>query len=127
MVDKSDYGPVALRLVLGLMFVLPGFDKLMGMIGGGHMVVNMLWGVAALGWLLALVEILFGLSILAGWKLEWTVWPVAAVLAGAIFMVVLPGRADNPMWMINLLFHLAAIAGLFSLSVSGPGKWAVNA
>ena len=122
----NDYGPTALRLALGLLFILPGISKLMGMLSGGHPVVGMLWGSAALAWLLLLVEIVFGLSVLLGFKLEWTVWPLVVVMIGAIFIGVLPGRAENPMWVINLMFHLTAIAGLFSLSQSGPGAIAVG-
>jgi len=122
--DKHAFGASLLRLVLGLLFIVPGVSKLMGMLGGGHMVVDMLWGQAWLAWVLLLVEILFGLAVLLGWQLKWTVWPLVVIMLGALVVAVVP--MGGPMMMVNALFHLLAVAGLVSLFLTGPGAWAVG-
>lgn len=120
---KANFGPVMLRIILGLLFVIPGVSKLMGMLSGGHGVVDMLWGSAALAWLLLLVEIVAGAALLLGWKVEWMSLPLIVVMIGAIFIAVIPNMNGSP---VNLLFHLLAIASLGSLTVTGPGAYAVD-
>ncbi|MDD9954243.1 MAG: DoxX family protein [Candidatus Woesearchaeota archaeon] len=122
---NAAYSPTILRVALSLLFIVPGLDKLLGMISGGHMIVNILWGLAVLGWILALVEILFGLAVLLGWRLQWTVWPLVLVMLGAVFLAVIP--AGGPMMLVNIFFHVLAVAALVSLSLSGPGAMAVDA
>lgn len=117
------YGPLLLRIALGLLFLIPGLMKLQSLVTTGtHMLVGMIGLV--LVWILALVEVIAGASLLVGWMTRIMVWPLVAVMLGAIFMAVIPGRADNPMWIIDLLFHLVAIAGLVSLYLTGPGAYA---
>ncbi len=125
MADMKDYGPVGLRLILGLLFLLPGIMKLMDLFSTGtHMVVGMLWGITALAWILAIVEVLGGLAVLIGWQIKYAVWPLAIVMLGAI---VLLAMGEAGIATTNLLFHLLAIAGLLSLFFTGPGKYAVEA
>lgn len=121
---NAEYGPAVLRVFLGLLFIVPGLGKLMdptpitGMLGT--------LGFPAAGffaWLLLLSEIVFGLAVLLGWKLEWTVWPLVLVLLVATVMVAIPNMNGNP---VTVLFHLVGIAGLVSLSLTGPGKYAVG-
>ncbi|MFT4303395.1 MAG: DoxX family protein [Candidatus Woesearchaeota archaeon] len=120
---NSGYGATLLRLVLGLLFVVPGIDKLLGMISGGHMLAGML-GVP-LTWLVLLSEIAFGIAILIGFQLKYTVWPLVIILAAAIIMVNLP-NATSVMGWLDVLFHLLGIAALISLYLTGPGKIAVD-
>lgn len=123
MADMKQYGPLLLRVFLGLLMLIPGIMKLMSLISTGeHVLVGML-GMAGV-WALALVEVLVGVSLLLGWMTKYVVWIPAVILAGAIFMVVIPGK--EPMWQINLLFHLQAIAGYISLYLTGPGANAMD-
>lgn len=122
----DKYAPSLWRLILGPLFVIPGVDKLMGMLTGGHMVVKMLWGVAAFAWILLSVEIIFGLMVFIGYKVRIAVWPLVGVILGAVLLAVVPTFGTNPLAMINLLFHLLAIVGLVSLSLTGPGAIAVD-
>ncbi len=121
--DCRAYAPSVLRLGLGLLFVIPGLDKLFGMLGGGHMLAGMIG--AGLTWIVLLAEIVFGAALLAGWKTKYTVWPLIVIMVVATVMMVIP-NLSQPMGMINLLFHILAITGLVSVYFSGPGAVAVK-
>lgn len=120
----EEFGPTILRTGLGFLFLIPGFDKLVAMLGEGHMIADMI-GVSG-AWVLLLAEIIFGIAILAGWKLHLTTIPLMIIMAGAIYTAVLPQLGQNPMAVINLLFHLLAIFGLVSLAFTGPGEYSVE-
>ncbi|MBI4016938.1 MAG: DoxX family protein [Candidatus Aenigmarchaeota archaeon] len=125
--DKSEYGPTLLRLVLGPLFLIPGFSKL----ANPSMITQMLEGLgfpapAFFGWLLLLSEIIFGASVLLGWKVKYTVWPLTIVLLVAVATVYVPKLATDPMAMISVLFHALGIAALISLSLTGPGALAIS-
>lgn len=115
-----------LRILLGLLFIIPGLGKLMDPAG----IIGMLGGLGFplpvfFGWLLLLSEIVFGLAVLVGYKVKWTAWPLVAVLAVATIIVHLP-TLGTPMGPITVLFHLIGIAGLIVLASEGPGAWAVS-
>lgn len=124
---KAGYGATLLRVTLGLLFIVPGLGKLMG----PEMITGMLGDIgfpapAFFAWVLLLSEILFGLAILLGWKLQYTVWPLVVILAVALLTVHLKTLGD-PMGRVNVLFHLAGLAGLISLYLTGPGEYAIGA
>lgn len=125
--NYAKYGPTLLRAVLGLLFILPGLNKL----GNPAMIIGMLGGLgfpapAFFGWILLLSEILFGAAVLVGWKTKYTVWPLVVVLAVATLTVGLPALGTSPMAMINVSFHLLGIAALISLFLTGSGAVAVK-
>ncbi len=117
----EDYAPTILRIGLGFLFLLPGLISLW--VGEGHMIAEMLGPVGA--WILLGVEIIFGLTVLLGWQVEYSVIPLIVIMGGAIYMTILPELGDDGM-VIDLLFHLLAIAGLISLSLSGAGAYAID-
>lgn len=122
--NVNQYGPTVLRLLLGLLFVIPGLMKLMN----PGMIIGMLGELgfpapAFFGWLLLLSEIVFGVAVLVGWKVRYTVWPLVFIMLVAIFTVTIPTMQGNP---VTLLFHLAAVAGLVSLYLTGPGALGVK-
>ena len=125
---KENYGPFVLRLGLGILFFIPGLQKL----ANPGMIIGMLDGMGVplatlMGWVLLLSEIVFGASILVGWKLKKTVWPLAVIMAIALFAVHVPAwMSGAPMALISVLFHLVGIAGLISLYYSGAGAYAVK-
>ena len=121
--EMKEYNPSVLRLVLGLLFIIPGVTKLMNPVG----VIGMLQGMGFFwpivwGWLVILSEVLFGLTVLVGWKLKYTIWPLVVIMIVASVLVVIPNMKSPT----NLLFHLLAIAGLLSIAWTGPGKFAVK-
>ncbi len=120
--NNAEVGHAILRVFLGLLFLVPGLNKLMAMLTSGtHPVMGLLNNSLVLVWLLIIVEVVCGLALILGYKTKWVVWPLSVVLLVALFMVAL-----NPLDMISLLFHLTGIAGLVSLYFTGPGLYAVQ-
>ncbi|MEK6908547.1 MAG: DoxX family protein [Nanoarchaeota archaeon] len=80
------------RILLGLVMLVPGLLKLF--VIGSDAVVGMLssnvlfsWAPGFWAWVLILSEIVFGIAILASWKLEYTVWPPIVIMLVAAFTV----------------------------------------
>ncbi len=122
----SRYGPTLLRLALGVMFLIAGYGKIKGPNNIVGMLTNMgFFAPMFFAWVLILSEIIFGLTVLIGWKVKYTVWPLVIILAVAIIKAVIPNLAQ-PGGSINLLFHLLGIAALISLALTGPGEIAVS-
>ncbi|HLC54104.1 MAG TPA: DoxX family protein [Candidatus Nanoarchaeia archaeon] len=104
------------RILLGLLMLVPGIAKLWGLINPGDkgwFVPSMLSQIGFpapifFAWVLMLSEIVFGIAILASWKLKYTVWPPIIILLVAALTLA----RNNP---ANLLLHLVAIANLWLL------------
>jgi len=96
-------------------------SMIIGMLGGLGFPAPVFWG-----WLLLLSEIFFGASVLIGWKVRHTVWPLVIVLAVATVTVHLPSMASNPAGLLDVLFRLLGIAALINLHLNGPGAVAVS-
>ena len=127
MENNKGHGLAILRIVAGLLFLLPGIMKLMDPAG----ITGMLTGLgfpapSFLAWILLLSEIIFGASLIVGWKTKYTTWPLVIVLLVATLTVALPGALENPMGWVNVLFHLVGIGALISIFLDGPGAWAVS-
>jgi putative oxidoreductase len=115
----KEFGPFALRIGIGGIFVFAGIMKLMN----PSMVVGMLEGmgfpVAAFWtWLLIIVELLCGVAVLTGFQLKWTTIPLAIVMFVAIAVSL-----DQVSVITN---NLVILSGLVSLWLSGPGAWALS-
>lgn len=122
----NRYGPTLLRLALGIMFLIAGYNKIKGPDNVTGMLTNMgFFAPVFFAWILILSELIFGLTILIGWKVKYTVWPLVIILAVAIIKVVIPNLAQ-PGGPTNLSFHLLGIATLISLALTGPGEIAVS-
>jgi len=119
----EEYGHIALRVIIGLIFLIPGISKLMDPSG----ITGMLEGLgfpaaSAIAWLLLLTEIIFGAALILGFRLKYTVWPLVAILIVAIAAVHIP-NAQGAMGWVNVLWHALGIAVLLELYVMGPGAW----
>jgi putative oxidoreductase len=122
--EKSKYGPLLLRIAIGAIFLYTGIGKLLNPAGPTGMLQGLGFPAPAFfAWVLLLSEIIFGLSVLLGWKVRYTVWPLVLIMVIAIFAVVLPNANGN---YLNALFHLLVIAGSISLFLTGPGAAAVD-
>ncbi|MEM3113288.1 MAG: DoxX family protein [Candidatus Pacearchaeota archaeon] len=122
--EYAKFGPTLIRVFLGLLMLIPGISKLMNTEMPIGMLTNL--GFPApifLAWVLLLSEIIFGVSVIIGWKVKYTIWPLVIVLTVATIFVVIPNMNGNP---VNLLFHLSAIAGLISLFLTGPGALSLD-
>ena len=118
MKENTDFGPFFVRIGLGLLFIFPGIMKLMN----PGMIIGMLGGMGfplpmVLGWLVIIAEVLGGIALLAGYKVNYVVWPLVVILVVATVAVYLPDLAKNA---TQVLFHLLGILSLISLYYSGP-------
>lgn len=117
---KQNYGPFALRIGVGGLFLLTGIMKLMdpskitGMLDGFGFPASTFWA-----WLLIFVELLCGASVLVGFKVKYATVPLAIVLLVAIVLMA-------PNNMMSALKDAVILSGLVSLWLSGPGTWAVD-
>lgn len=124
--NGNDHSITFLRVLLGLLFLIPGISKLMN----PDMIIGMLGGLgfpgaAFFGWVLILSEIVFGIALVVGYKVKYAVWPLIIILVVAILTVHIKD-VENPMMMIDILFRLGAIAGLNLLRYTGNGSFAVS-
>ena len=120
----AEYGPTLLRVFLGLLMLIPGIGKLMDPAGPIGMLTNLGFIMPVVSaWVLLLSEIVFGICIILGFKVRYTIWPLVVILTVATIFIVVPNMNGN---YVNLLFHLQAIAGMITIYLIGPGKWPIG-
>ena len=125
----SKYGPLALRLSLGLLFFISGLKKLTAPEGFADMMGQ--WGfplATVLAWIVIITEVLAGASLLSGFKTKYGAGLLFTVLLVATLVVVL-GTADSVSTALassNFWWHIVGMTGMFSLYVTGPGAFAVD-
>jgi len=117
-------GHTLLRVTIGGLFLIMGLSKF----GNPAGIIGMLSGLGfpgstLFGWLLILSEIVFGAMLLVGYKVRFSAWPLAIVLAIAWVLVIVP---TDGIRAPNSLFHLIAISGLITIALTGPGKYAMT-
>ncbi len=119
----APYGPTVIRVIIGALFVLHGIDKFSGGISGveGFFAEN---GVPAAGLsapLTAVLEIVLGATLIAGFFTRVSALVLTVVIAGAIVFV----KADGGI-LGSAELDLAYIAGLLGVALLGPGKLSVD-
>ena len=122
--ENHMLGHTLLRVTIGLLFFIAGIKKFMEPSGVIGMLANIGFPISQFfGWLLILSEVIFGALIFIGYKTKYTTWPLAVILAVAWILVVLPNGGISSS---NSFFHLIGIAGLITIALTGPGKWAAS-
>lgn len=119
----NKYIPLVSRILLGLIFVLAGFGKLMDPAGtAGYISSVGLPGI--LVWPTIALELLGGLAIIVGYQTRIVALALAAfcVVSGAIFH---NNFADQNQ-MINFLKNLAMTGGFLQLYLHGAGALAID-
>ena len=127
MKNNKEYhmlGHTLLRVTIGLMFVFAGYGKIIDPSKPIGMVTNLGFPMpVAFAWILILSELIFGAAVLLGAKVKYTVWPLVVVMLVAWSMVSIPSQG---FMASGTMFHLVTIAGLVTIALTGPGKWAVT-
>jgi len=123
----SGWGPLALRIPVGLIFMAHGAQKLFGSFGGYGLEGTGQWmgsiGLAP-GYLMALLagsaEFFGGLALVLGLLVR----PAAAALAFAMLVAIFAVHIDKGLFVANngYEFGLALFAVAVSLVVSGAGR-----
>ncbi|MDP3986865.1 MAG: DoxX family protein [Nanoarchaeota archaeon] len=122
--DRVVWSHTVLRVFLGLIMAVAGYNKLMNPDG----VSGMLQGIGFFApmffaWVLLLSELVFGVLVVVGYKVRYTAWPLAFILLVAWATVVVE---NSGFLSSNSLFHLIAVTALVMIAFSGPGKLALT-
>jgi putative oxidoreductase len=123
-----DWSLLILRVVLGIVFMAHGAQKLFGAFGGPGLgaVVQML---GPIGYLVTIGEFFGGLGLIVGFLPRFSAAAIVVIMLGAIGMV--HGKVGFFMnWTGHeagegFEYHLLAIASLLPIVIAGPGRFAV--
>lgn len=116
----KKYASLLLRVGLGGLFLAAGIMKLLDPAMFTGMLEGMGFPMAAVfAWIVIVVEVLGGASVVAGFKLKWTVPPLAFILLVAVGL----GAGGAGVIMSNI----ALILCLASLWCMDPGMWSLKA
>lgn len=129
---NAGWGPLALRIPVGIIFAAHGAQKLFGWFGGYGLEGTGQW-MASIGlnpgYLMALLagsaEFFGGLALLIGLLVR----PAGAVLAFAMLIAIFSVHIGNGLFMSNngYEFALALLAVAVSLMISGAGRASLDA
>jgi putative oxidoreductase len=129
--DRSavDWALLLARVVVGVIFMAHGAQKLFGAFGGPGLsaVVHMMGPV---GYLVTVGEFFGGLGLVLGFLSRFSAASIIVIMLGAIAMV--HGKFGFFMnWAGNqggegFEYHLLAIGTLLPIVVAGPGRFAVG-
>jgi putative oxidoreductase len=136
---RTEYAPLPLRVVLGLGFVLHGWEKIADGTRGFQGMLQMIGipGGALTAWFVALVEFIGGLALLAGAFVAIVAALLIADMLVAMFTVHIPHgfsfinitgmgpegpQFGMPGYEVNLLY----MAGLLALILGGAGAYSVD-
>ena len=112
------------RILLGLIFVMAGFSKIGAAYAGTAAYMDSMGVPGALLPLVIILEIAGGLMVIAGFKVSWAAYALAAftLIAGIIF------HADFADQMQSILFmkNLAITGGLLLLAIHGAGELSLD-
>lgn len=116
---EKDYVKTLNLVLLGLVMLLPGLMKLF--IIKPSAVTSMLTGIGFpipmfFAWVLILSEIIFGLAILARWKLNYTVWPPIIILVIAGLTTTISWQSLGQSQWPGLLMHVALASNYWLIS-----------
>lgn len=122
-----DWGMLPLRLALGLVFLMHGYQKLFvfGLDGTTGFMAGL--GIPApqiAAILVTALELLGGLALIVGLLTRWVALLLAADMAVAILVVKLKGGFFSPQ---GVEFELILLAAAFTLAAMGPGGFSIDA
>ena len=113
------------RILLALIFVLSGFNKITGFDGtAAYMASAGLPFTKVLLVLTIAVELGGGLLIMLGWKARWVALVVFLFLIPVTLVFHNPAQGQQQ--MIHLLKNLAIMGGMLHLFAFGAGAWSVD-
>ncbi len=122
----SSYSHAVLRILLGILFIAPGITKLLNPSAPLGMLSNLGFPIPDFfTWLLIISELVFGLCILVGWNVRYTILPLVLILVVALARVTIPGALTSGSWT-SVIFHMIGIVGLIQLYARGPGMWSLS-
>jgi putative oxidoreductase len=122
----ASWGPLALRIVTGLIFVIAGFSKLQGIDGfAGALASSGYPATMFLAYLVAIVELVAGAMLVLGIQTQKAAIPLKVIIIFAVITKLL-GGFGGPGWNA-VRYDLLLIAALTVLVGYGSGKWSAMA
>lgn len=120
---NQDLSILIMRIGVALVFLYGGLGKLFGILGGPGLenFSGMVWGSMAIATIVAIVELVAGISVLLGFMSRESNLLLAIIIAFATFMVHVP--SGNVM---NILVHVMLFTNLIGLVLLGSGKYAIH-
>lgn len=125
--ENRELSYFALRVTLGLLFIIPGFAKLMNPAS----IQTMLSGIGIpfpeiFGWIVILSEIICGSALILGFRVREMAWPLVIILIVATLFIHMQSiNPSNSTSVMNVLWHLVGIAALVHLQTVGGGKYRI--
>ena len=123
-----DWSLLILRVVLGVVFMAHGAQKLFGAFGGPGLAAFVQM-IGPVGYLVTVGEFFGGLGLILGVLPRFSAASIVVIMLGAISMV--HGKVGFFMnWAGSQAgegyeYHLLAIASLLFIAIAGPGRFAV--
>jgi uncharacterized membrane protein YphA (DoxX/SURF4 family) len=118
--ENADLGLLSVRLALGAVFVAHGVAKLQNMSGTVAFFASLGFP-APLAYLVAAVETLGGLAMLAG-----VATPVAGVLLAAVMVVAILKVKLARGFLGGYEFELTLLLAALGVALAGPGRYALQ-
>ncbi|MAF59528.1 MAG: DoxX family protein [Candidatus Pacebacteria bacterium] len=119
------WGPLVARIVVGGFFIMSGVAKITGFAGIVAFAASAGLPAPALAIMIAIVvELLGGLSVLLGYKIQWGALALAlfVVATAVLFHADFADQAQQTAFMKNL----AIAGGLLYMARFGPGKMSIE-
>lgn len=128
--NQSDGLALLGRVLLGVLFVISGFEKITGFAGtAGFIASKGLPMPTVLAAVAVAIEFLGGIALVVGFKTRW------AGLLLAVFLVVITPVFHN-FWdapaaeamnqQINFMKNLSILGGMLVVAAFGPGRYSVD-
>lgn len=125
----TNFGSLAGRFLLSLIFVLSGVMKIPGFAGTKEMMIQNGMTFATDLFLIGaiLLEAGGGLSVLLGWRARWGAGALAIFLVPAtlIFHTDFSGEMGM-IQQIMFMKNLALLGGCLFIAANGPGGWSLD-
>jgi putative oxidoreductase len=117
------------RILLALIFVLSGYQKIGGFEGTAAYMTSMHLPFASVLLVLTIaIELGGGLLLMAGWQTRWValiffVWLIPVTL---VFHTASHNPAEAQNQMIHFLKNVSIMGGMLQLCAFGPGAWSLD-
>lgn len=122
----KTWGPLALRVVTGLIFVLAGYAKLQGIDGFATALAGVGYPIGlTLAWLVALTELVAGAMLVLGIQTRKAAIPLKVIIVFAVITKLFLGGFGGAAWN-NVRYDLLLIAALSVLAGYGAGAWSLE-
>jgi putative oxidoreductase len=126
----KQYGPLGGRILLALVFVTSGWDKLMGFEATAGYIASKGLPLPQLGAAIAIaVELVGGIMLIVGWQTRWA--------AAAIFLFLIPttlifhaywavDAAQQSAQQIQFMKNLCIMGGMLYVMAFGAGAFSID-